>query len=60
MVCVKNIAFKTAIIAQLGISRELCYAQGRIICGPKNKGYKNVLDAQNRQFIESEIDSKNS
>lgn len=46
MMCVKNIAFNTAIIAQLGISRELCYAQGRIICGPKNKGYENALVAQ--------------
>lgn len=46
MVCVKNIAFKTVIIAPLWISRELCYAQGRIICGPKNKGYENALVAQ--------------
>lgn len=40
MVCVKNIAFNTAIIAQLGISRELCYAQARIICEPKIKAIK--------------------
>lgn len=43
MVCVKNIAFNTAIIAQLGISRELCYAQGRIICGLKIKAMKMLL-----------------
>lgn len=43
MVCVKNIAFNTAIIAQLGISRELCYAQGRIICEPKIKAMKMPL-----------------
>lgn len=43
MVRVKNIAFNTAIIAQLGISRELCYAQGRIICEPKIKAMKMLL-----------------